>query len=243
MEGEKLQKILAARGLTSRRKAEDLLRQGKVLVNGRPASLGDRADPDRDEITVDGSPLPEAAPRVVYLLNKPRGFVTTARDEQGRRTVLDLVPREPRVYPVGRLDLYSEGLLLLTNDGDLTRRLTHPGQETEKAYHLWVNGCTDAALERLGRPIVLDGRPIRKPRLRVLHREGEAALLEVTIHEGRNRQLRRMCQAAGLSLTRLKRVREGSLTLGDLPVGQYRVLTEEEIDRLTGGDSASEKFT
>ena len=368
---QRLQKLIAAAGLCSRRRAEEWIAQGKVTVNGALARLGDSADPDRDEILVGGRPLPSAPARTVtVLLYKPRGVVTTLSDERGRRTVADLLPPDlPRLYPVGRLDQFSEGLLLMTNDGALAQRLTHPAGEVRKTYRLWVSGWREAALEALRRPIVLDGRLIAPPQVRLLWerkaagirdqasdppvgaeleesrmyahigpsaaheasgilrdsyefrhqasdppvgaaltrrvsrplrrqaeipgpdapaqafplggrcpsahtgadegtprppaapdqppagpdaphpssglretpdatfpqggRQGEhVAELEVTIHEGRNRQIRRMAQAAGLTVTRLKRVAEGSLTLGDLKPGQWRRLTEAELRQL-----------
>ncbi len=352
---ERLQKLIAAAGLCSRRTAEEWIVQGKVTVNGGLARLGDTADPEADRILVDGRPLP-AAPRktTTVLLYKPRGVVTTLQDEQGRPTVAELLPPElGRLYPVGRLDQFSEGLLLMTNDGDLANRLTHPKGEVNKTYRLWVSGWHDGALEQLRRPIVLDGYRIKPPEVRLLWEEsgirdqgsgirdqgsgirgcrdgtlpsaaaepvgavigrpqnaeapqafplrgrcpssqtgadevvsrqaiatdealratdstssvsglaGDArchlplqgkakdgertpslplqrkadeaahtAALEITIHEGRNRQIRRMAEAAGLKPTRLKRIAEGGLRLGDLKPGQWRVLTAAECEAL-----------
>ncbi len=314
---QRLQKLISAAGLCSRRQAEQWIAEGKVTVNGELAHLGDGADPEVDEILLDGRPLP-AAPetRTTILLNKPRGYVTTLSDERGRPTVADLLPPDlPRLYPVGRLDQFSEGLLLLTDDGDLAHRLTHPRGEVNKTYRLWVSGWHEGALEALRRPITLDGRPIRKPAVRlvwankapgtgdqgtgtrhqapgtreqatekafplrgrcpgahtgadeVVYRQASAsdkptedrsatssvtrlagdggchlplkgkaeatALLEITIHEGRNRQIRRMAEAAGLTTTRLQRIAEGPISLGDLKPGQWRYLTEAELERLT----------
>ena len=367
---ERLQKLISAAGLCSRRRAEEWIVRGKVTVNGGLARLGDSADPETDRICVDGRPLP-AAPgeKRTVLLYKPRGVVTTLDDERGRRTVASLLPPElGRLNPVGRLDQFSEGLLLMTNDGDLLQRLTHPADEIDKTYRLWVSGWREGALEALRRPIVLDGYRIKPPTVRLLwtrdgsgirdpgsgirdqgsgnggrespvnshqssgnagavigrppeaaaartaqgtaqgtvlcveepgtnqeslqtvqgtvlcveepgtnqeslqkHTENRplcaalcaaesrplcaalcaatenrplcaatenrplcaaVAALEITIHEGRNRQIRRMAQAAGLTVTRLKRVAEGGLTLGDLKPGQWRVLTAEELRRL-----------
>lgn len=230
---ERLQKIIAASGVCARRKAEELLLAGLVTVNGETAKLGDTADSATDEIQLDGKPLPAPEIKRTLLLYKPRGYVTTAADEKGRKTVLELVPQDVRLYPVGRLDLASEGLLLLTNDGDLACRLTHPRHEIEKVYEVWVRDWYDGAAQKLKAPIVLDGYPICPPALRVLSHEGEAAKLELTIHEGRNRQIRRMCEHAGLTVTRLKRVAEGPLRLGDLKPGEYRELTDKEREELS----------
>ncbi|MGM9651430.1 MAG: pseudouridine synthase [Faecousia sp.] len=230
---ERLQKILAERGVCSRRKAETLIREGRVRLNGAAAHLGDTARPEQDVIEVDGVRLGAAPESVVLMVNKPRGYVCTASDERGRKTVLELAPERPeRLYPVGRLDMYSEGLLLLTNDGALAQKLTHPAQQIEKVYHLWVSGFTPGAERRLERPIVLDGRPICPPGVRLLHQSGGTAMLEITIHEGRNRQIRRMCQSAGLTVTRLKRIREGRLSLGGLEPGCWRLLTAQEQEYL-----------
>ncbi len=227
---ERLQKILSSRGVASRRTAEKLILAGLVTVNGAPAALGDSADPEKDVILVEGKRLPVEGKRVYLMLNKPRGYVTTLRDEKGRQNAASLVAGcGCRVYPVGRLDMDSEGLLLFTNDGELTNRLTHPSREVEKEYLVWVRGYVPGGEGKLVRPIELDGRRIRPPKVRLLHAEGEKARLSVTIHEGRNRQIRRMCQAAGMEVTRLKRIREGSLRLGDLPLGAWRYLTEAEI--------------
>ena len=229
---ERLQKLLSARGVASRRRAEDYLAAGRVTVNGVPARVGDRADPDRDDIRVDGKPLPPLEVRTYLMLNKPRGYVCTRSDEKGRRTVMSLVAGcGAAVWPVGRLDLDSEGLLLLTDDGDLTQMLLHPSHEVEKEYHVWVEGDVERALPVLRGPMALDGTPLQPARVETV---GEG-VLSVTIHEGRNRQVRRMCAAAGLSVRRLRRVREGALTLGSLPAGKWRRLTDEEISRLKNG--------
>lgn len=234
---ERLQKLLSAAGLCSRRRGEEYIEAGRVTVNGTPARLGDRADPARDEIRLDGR-LVAPAKTVCLLLNKPRGYVTTLSDEKGRRTVADLVKTcGTRVYPVGRLDLDSEGLLLLTNDGALAQRLTHPGQEVEKTYHVWVQGPVEDAAARLSQVTDLEGEPIRPARVSLLRRSGNRARLSVTIHEGKNRQVRRMCAACGLTVERLRRVREHTLSLGDLPPGKWRYLTEEELAELRGGET------
>ncbi len=195
--------------------------------------LGQSADPETDSITVSGRPLPKKNEAVYLMLHKPRGYVTTLSDELGRPTVAELV-RDCgcRVYPVGRLDYASEGLLLLTNDGAFANRLMHPRGETEKVYEVTVSGALDGAAERLARPIVLDGYQIRVPRVRLLRQSEEKATFEITIFEGRNRQIRRMCEATGLRVRRLCRVREGSLSLGTLPVGKWRYLTAQEQKQL-----------
>ena len=230
---ERLQKILSARGVASRRKAEEMLRQGRVTVNGATASLGDAADPEVDMILVDGNPLPSQPAYVYILLHKPRGYVTTLSDEKGRQNAAQLVADcGVRVYPVGRLDMDSEGLLLFTNDGEFANRLMHPKHEIEKTYDTWVTGYTTGGEERLKKPIERDGYRIRPPKVVLLSAEGDRAKLRITIHEGRNRQVRRMCQAAGMTVTRLRRIREGQLWLGDLPLGKWRYLTAEEVDKL-----------
>ena len=231
---ERLQKHISAAGICSRRRAEELILAGRVLVNGRTATLGERADPKRDEIVVDGKKLSgDTGEKIYILLNKPRGYVTTLRDERGRRTVAELVSDcGARLYPVGRLDMNSEGLLLLTNDGDFANRVAHPACEIDKEYHVSVSGDLDAAMTVLLSPMELDGRPVDKPKVTVLQDRGGEGLLSVVIHEGRNRQVRRMCDLAGLQVRRLVRVREGALTLGSLKRGQWRRLTRDEAERV-----------
>jgi len=230
---ERLQKILSARGIASRRKAEEMIQAGLVTVNGTLAQLGDAADPETDEILVNGKPLPKQESYIYILLNKPRGYVTTLSDEKGRPNAAQLVADcGTRVYPVGRLDMDSEGLLLFTNDGDFANRLMHPKQEVKKTYETWVTGYRPGSEIQLGKPITLDGYTIRPPKVKLLRSDGQKAKLLVTIHEGRNRQVRRMCEAAGMHCTRLRRIREGTLSLGDLPVGKWRYLTEDEVRRL-----------
>ena len=227
---ERLQKILSARGLASRRAAEEWIKAGRVTVNGKTAALGDTADADTDEICVDGNPLPRQEGLVYLVLHKPRGYVTTLHDEKGRPDAAQLVADcGARVYPVGRLDMDSEGLLLFTNDGAFANRLMHPSHQVEKTYEVQVSGYAAEKLTLLRRPIVLDGYRIAPPEVRLLSRAGDKAWVQVVIHEGRNRQVRRMCQAAGLTVLRLKRTREGDLRLGDLPLGKWRSLTAEEI--------------
>ena len=229
---ERLQKILAARGICSRRKAEDMIHAGRVSVNGEIASLGQAADPEKDTILLDGKPIPTADDRVYIMLHKPRGYVTTLSDEKGRPNVTQLVQCGTRVYPVGRLDMDSEGLLLLTNDGELANRLMHPSGKVNKTYEVWIRGYRSGGERLLERRIVLDGKKISAPTVQLLSAQSEQAHLLITIHEGRNRQVRRMCQAAGMYVTRLRRIAEGDLTLGDLQKGHWRFLTDDEIARL-----------
>lgn len=230
---ERLQKILSARGVASRRKAEEMLRQGQVSVNGTVAQLGDSADPDADEIRINGQLLPKQEQYIYLMLNKPRGYVTTLSDEKGRPNAAQLVADcGTRVYPVGRLDMDSEGLLLFTNDGSFANALMHPKHEVKKTYDLWVTGYHPGGEVQLSRPITLDGYTIRPPKVRLIRAEGQKAKFQVTIHEGRNRQVRRMCEAAGMHCTRLRRVREGSLSLGELPLGKWRHLTAREVEEL-----------
>lgn len=225
---ERLQKILSSSGVCSRRRAEEYIAAGRVAVNGAVASLGDRADLLRDSVTLDGAPVRAGVERTYLMLNKPRGYVTTLSDEKGRKTAAELVSGcGSRVWPVGRLDLDSEGLLLFTDDGALTNRLLHPTCEVEKEYLVWVQGDVEAALPKLRRPMHLDGEELRADRV-----DRRGAALRFILHQGKNRQLRRMCAAAGLTVTRLKRVREGPLRLGELPVGQWRYLTGEEREAL-----------
>lgn len=228
---ERLQKLLSRHGVASRRQAEQMILEGRVRVNGSTAHLGDTADDAEDTVEIDGIPLRKEPPRLYIMLNKPRGYVTTMQDEQGRRNVAELVQScGQRVYPVGRLDLYSEGLLLMTNDGEWANRLMHPRNSIRKRYHVWVSGFYPGAEARLSAPIVIDGRQTKPAQVLLLHKaENHTAMLEITISEGRNRQIRRLCQCAGLVVTRLRRVQEGSVCLGDLPVGQWRFLTPEEL--------------
>lgn len=234
---ERLQKIIARAGVCSRRGAEELLRQGRVFVNGAQAALGDQADPEQDEITVDGKLL-HAAPQAVYLmLHKPRGYVTTLKDEYGRQTAAELVEGcGERVFPVGRLDKESEGLLLFTNDGALMQSLIHPSGEVDKTYRVTVRGELENAVQRLGALRDVEGEPIRPAQVRLLERRAKELVLEIVIHEGKNRQIRRMCRQCGMEVARLQRTAEHTLMLGDLPAGQWRYLTEEEVRKLKGSD-------
>lgn len=229
---ERLQKIIAARGIASRRKAEEMITASRVSVNGTVASLGDSADPNEDRILLDGRPLPSPEEYVYIMLHKPRGYVTTLSDEHGRKNAAQLVSDcGIRVYPVGRLDMDSEGLLLFTNDGDFANNLMHPKHEVNKTYRVTVDGYSNPALEKLKKPVSLDGYTIRTPEVALLEGPDHTgrAILQVVIHEGRNRQVRRMCAMAGMTVQRLVRVAEGTLKLGTLPLGKWRYLTEQEI--------------
>lgn len=230
---DRIQKILSSCGMLSRRGAEEAIRSGRVTVNGVPAKLGEKADLQRDEIALDGLPVLQPAGHVYLMLNKPRGYVTTLSDEKGRRTAAQLIAGcGRRVYPVGRLDLNSEGLLLFTDDGEAANRLTHPSHQVEKEYLVRVTGNAEAALTKLSQSMELDGQRLRPARVRLLKREGGSALLSIVIHEGKNRQVRRMCAQVGLNVVRLRRIREGRLRLGDLKSGCWRYLTDEEIQYL-----------
>ena len=230
---ERLQKILSARGVCSRRKAEEMIQAGRVTCNGNTVGLGNMADPDLDEIRVDGVLLPSPEGHVYIMLNKPRGYVTTLSDEKGRPNAAQLIDCGTRVYPVGRLDMDSEGLLLFTNDGEFANRLMHPKHEVNKTYRVLVQNFSEENLDKLKQPIELDGYRIRRPDVKLLRTRdrGQAQLL-VTIHEGRNRQVRRMCDAAGMKVLRLQRIAEGNVKLGQLECGKWRHLTPEELDDL-----------
>ncbi len=232
---ERLQKLISACGLASRRAAEEWIAAGRVTVNGEKARLGDRADLDRDAVLVDGRPLKPGGGRTYLMLNKPRGYVTTLSDEKGRRTAASLVEDcGVRVWPVGRLDMDSEGLLLFTDDGALTHQLLHPSHEVEKEYLVWVTGNVNKALPVLAAPMELDGEEIFPARVRRGRDSGGVHQLSITIHQGKNRQVRRMCAQAGLEVLRLKRIREGTLSLDRaLKPGQWRHLTDEELRLLT----------
>jgi 23S rRNA pseudouridine2605 synthase len=231
---ERLQKLLSAAGACSRRAAEGYIRAGRVTVNGLPAQLGQKADPARDRIELDGRPVGAAGEEFVYLmLHKPVGYVTTLSDEQGRPSVADLIRDVGvRVWPVGRLDRNSEGLLLLTNDGELTHRLLHPSFRVEKEYHVWVTGSLERALPILRGPLTLDGQRLAPAQVDVLVDGGTGGKLRFVICQGKKRQVRRMCAAGSLKVTRLQRIREGRLRLGDLKPGAWRFLTPQEIRAL-----------
>lgn len=230
---ERIQKILAAHGVASRRKCEEMIQSGRVSCNGAVCKLGDVADPLADKICLDGKPIPSKPDHCYIMLHKPRGYVTTLSDEKGRKNVVDLVKDcGYRVYPVGRLDMDSEGLLLLTNDGEFANNLMHPKHEINKTYRVFVKGFSQISMEAIMRPITLDGYRIRTPIVELVGTNNDSAELLITIHEGRNRQVRRMCAAAGMTVTRLIRISEGSLQLGELQKGMWRHLTSDEIASL-----------
>ena len=229
MEGDRLQKVLARTGVGSRRVCEELIAEGRVRVNGEIAILGRRVLPDADDIEVDGVPISVKPGLVYYLLNKPRGIVTTAADPQGRRTVVELVPAVPRVFPVGRLDTDTEGLLIMTNDGQLAHRLTHPSFGVQKEYLAEVQGKPSAGdLRRLREGVNLEDGRTSPARVATLGPN----LLRITIHEGRNRQVRRMCDTVGHPVVRLVRTRIGPIAERSLKPGQWRELTTKEVRAL-----------
>ncbi len=236
-EGDRLQKVLARAGFGSRRSCEELIAAGRVTVNGEPAVLGRRVDPRSDHVEVDGVPVPMLPGLVHYLLNKPAGVVTTADDPVGRPTVVSLVPDDPRVFPVGRLDADTEGLLVLTNDGDLAQRLSHPSFGVEKEYLAEVNGGPGpAALRALRRGVDLEDGRTAPARVGVL----APGVLRIVIHEGRNRQVRRMCEAVGLPVRRLVRTRIGPVSDAGLAPGRWRALSGAEVRALSSAAGGAE---
>ncbi|MFZ0409771.1 MAG: pseudouridine synthase [Cyanobium sp.] len=234
MASERLQKLMAAAGFCSRRRGEELLRQGRVRVNGQRAQLGDQADLNQDRIEVDGQPLAAPAASLTLLLNKPLGVLSTCHDPHGRTTVLDLLPAELRrglgLHPVGRLDADSRGALLLSNDGDLTLRLTHPRYGHGRTYRAWVRGRPErAVLDQWRAGVALDGQASQPVQLSVLEHDGDATLLELVLREGRNRQIRRTAGLLGHPVLDLKRIAIGCLALADLPEGRWRRLQPGEL--------------
>ncbi len=228
---ERIQKIIANSGLMSRRAAEEAILAGRVRLNGKTAVIGEKAE-EGEEILLDGKPLPQQEEKSYFLLHKPRGYVCSLQDEKGRRSVRELLPKNAgRVYPVGRLDLMSEGLLLMTNDGDFAYRMSHPSGEQSKSYLVTVEGDKlEQAVIRLREPFLMDGAEVCALAVTEHSRDGQKATLEITVGEGRNREIRRMCEEAQLHVLRLIRVREGPFELGDLPCGKARRLKREEVD-------------
>jgi 23S rRNA pseudouridine2605 synthase len=238
-EGERLQKVLARAGFGSRRAAEGLIADGRVTVDGDVARLGQRIDPERSHVEVDGVPVAVRDGVVYYLLNKPRRVVTTARDPEGRTTAVDLVPPEPRVFPVGRLDYDTEGLLVMTNDGELAQLVTHPRHGIEKTYLAEVAGVPSRATVRtLREGVMLDDGPTAPARVRLVQRRGDNAALEIVVHEGRNRIVRRMCDAVGHPVRRLVRTRVGPITDRRLAAGAWRPLRPREVRALYAAATA-----
>ena len=235
MDSIKLQKYFSDCGILSRRAAEEEIKQGKVTVNGEVAFLGMRISPDVDVVIYKGARvLAQSEEKLYILLNKPRGIVTTLSDEKGRPTVLSLISGlGARVYPVARLDIDSDGLLLLTNDGALTNKLTHPRHKIPKIYNVTVKGeVTEGALTLLSSPLVIDGYKIQPVKVEIIKKEPSQTILKMTLYEGRNRQIRKMCALADLKITRLTRVALGNIALGSLEVGKWRFLTQSETDYL-----------
>lgn len=231
---ERIQKILSQHAVASRRQAEQMILDGRVTCNGQICTLGQSADDEIDVIMVDGVKLPSIGKPLYIMLHKPRGYVTTLSDEKGRKNAAMLVADcGKRVYPVGRLDMDSEGLLLFTNDGEFANRMMHPSHKVDKVYLVYVSGYTPAGMLQLQKPIYLDGYKISPPNVQVISVDKSSAQIQITIHEGRNRQVRRMCAKAGMPVKRLIRIREGNLQLGDLPVGAWRYLTDQEVRELT----------
>lgn len=240
MEVLRLQKYFTDCGLLSRRAAEAEIAAGNVRVNGERATLGQKIDPEHDLVEYKGLPVYRTdGARHTVLLNKPRGFVTTLSDEKGRRTVADLVAETKlRLYPVGRLDMDSDGLLLMTDDGELANLLTHPSHDIPKRYRVLVDGSvTPEALARLNQPFLLDGYRTRPAKVTCPAQNAQSAELVFELHEGRNRQIRKMCAQVGLRIRQLTRIAVGAIELGDLPTGKFRFLTPAEVDYLKGRTS------
>jgi len=232
----RIQKYLAERGVASRRGAEEMIAAGRVTVNGRKASIGQSIDPKKAIVAVDGQAVERQRERKVYLmLHKPRGYTTTMQDRHATRTVAELVRHPERLYPVGRLDKDSEGLLLMTNDGELAHALTHPSKLVEKRYRVTLRGLvSETQREQLAGGVMIDGRRTLPTEVRMMEEKSDRTALEFTLREGRNRQIRRMCEALGLEVMRLKRTQIGPLKLGMLPLGQARELTADEVKKLKG---------
>ncbi len=236
----RLQKYMAECGVASRRKSEELIERGKVKVNGHPASIGDKVNPKKDIVTVGGKRINKEERLYYIVLNKPRGYVTTVSDELGRKTVMDLVDVDARVYPVGRLDKDSEGLLILTNDGSFANALTHPKHNFAKVYRVTVRpSVNDEMLERLRNGIEIDGRKTAPCEVNVITEEEGRVVLEFILREGRNRQIRKMCEAVGLEVARLKRISIGPVKLGMLKTGKTRRLTDNEVKKLLRSSNPS----
>ncbi|WP_352400510.1 pseudouridine synthase [Anaerotignum sp.] len=235
---ERLQKFLAEAGVASRRKAEELIVAGKIKVNGKVVTeLGTKIDPKKDEVFYLDKKISNKEVEMVYImLHKPEGYVTTAKEQFGRPGVMDLVKDiDARIFPVGRLDYDTSGLLLLTNDGDLTYKLTHPKHDVDKTYVAKVYGTPDDMdLQKFRRGVVIDGRKTKPAKIQILEKGDRQSTVEIVIHEGRNRQVRKMCEAIKHPVAQLKRVATGELKMGDLPKGKFRHLTAKEVKYLKG---------
>lgn len=230
----RLQKYLSECGVASRRKSEELIMQNKVKVNGHPAKIGDKVNPYKDLVTVAGKRVSKVTEKRYIMLHKPRGYVTTVNDEMGRKTVMQLVKDvKTRIYPVGRLDKDSEGLLLLTNDGEFTNAMTHPAKHVPKTYRVTVRpSISDEQLQAMRDGIEIDGRKTLPADVQIITQEEGRVVLELILHEGRNRQIRKMCETLGLEVARLRRVAFGPVKLGMLPQGKWRELDEIEVTKL-----------
>jgi len=237
---ERIQKILSAHGVASRREAERMIAAGRVYINGIRATVGQSAEVGIDEIFIDGVPLSEKDEFIYLMLNKPCGYLTTVKDTRGRKTVMDLITGAgSRVYPVGRLDLASEGLLLFTNDGDFANSIMHPAFDKLKTYEVEVSGDVTNAVKRLHEPVKIDEFTVQAHSAEVIKTVDDGGILNISISEGRNRQIRKMCAVCGLKVKSLKRISIGSLKLGDMKSGQWRFLTKEEVTALGKGHIAS----
>ena len=240
----RLQKYMADLGIASRRKSEQMIADGMVKVNGRTAAIGDKVNPKRDKVTVRGRKIAAGAKakRYYIMLNKPRGYVTTMSDEMGRKCVAELVKDIPaRIYPVGRLDRDSEGLLLMTNDGEFANRVTHPSKHVYKVYSVTVRpAINEEQLVEMSSGMVIDGKKTAPAEVRVVQREEGRCVLEIILREGRNRQIRKMCEQLGLEVPRLKRIAVGQVKLGGLKSGAWRELTKDEVHRLQANSNTTE---
>jgi len=240
----RLQKFIAESGYTSRRKAEELIAAGRVKINGKLAVIGDKVDPKKDKVYINGKRVIQDKRLIYLMLNKPRGYVTTMDDELGRKCVASLVADcGARVFPVGRLDKDSEGLLIMTNDGEFANKIMHPSQKISKTYRVTVKGkATDEQIEGLEGITVVDGKIISNAEIRIITRDDGRTVLQFVIHEGKNRQIRKMCEAVGLEVIRLKRTHIGKVKLGMLKIGDYRPLNEKEIKYLSGKGGSDNNF-
>lgn len=245
MEPIRIQKFFTDCGVLSRRAAEEEIKAGRVQINGEIAQIGQKIDPEHDRVTYRGKPVTmDTHPRNVYvMLNKPRGYVTTMHDEHGRPCVTKLIEDIPvRVYPIGRLDMDSEGLLLLTNDGELANKLTHPRHEIPKIYHVKIAGTvTQEQLKALGKPMDIDGYVIQPVEVKLISIQQDHCVLRMTLYEGRNRQIRKMCQTQKLNILTLRRIAIGDLELGNLAPGQWRYLTQFQIQYLKSNGASAKK--